>query len=165
MKSTLILDVVAILPQVASGMNPKFCVLKNVRLYKIWLLHFPIEYLSQVCCEKNDRHNQWVLVYAVSTGCQILILLHYLGCAWIWVGSDYFSDLEADHVPWTIANEDFHGMNNVSLMIFANYWICTVITTVGYGDYYGSTSLEYAFKIAVAFFGFVIFSVLQIAVL
>lgn len=64
-----------------------------------------------------------------------------------------------------MANEDFHGMSNSGLIIFANYWVCTVITTVGYGDYTGSTTLEYYFTICVAFFGFVIFSVLQIAVL
>lgn len=106
-----------------------------------------------------------MLVYVASTVFQILILLHYLGCAWIWVGSDYFLDYESDQLPWTMANEDFHGMSDVDLMIFSNYWICTVITSVGYGDYTGSTTFEYTFTICVAFFGFVIFSVLQIAVL
>ncbi len=63
-----------------------------------------------------------------------------------------------------MANEDFHGMSDIDLMIFSHYWICTVITSVGYGDYTGGTTLEYTFTICVAFFGFVIFSVLQIAV-
>ena len=33
MRSTLILDVIAFLPQAASAMNPDFAVLKNVRIY------------------------------------------------------------------------------------------------------------------------------------
>ncbi len=40
-----------------------------------------------------------------------------------------------------------------------------MITTVGYGDYTGSTSIEYCFTMGIEFLGFVIFSVLQIAVL
>lgn len=43
--------------------------------------------------------------------------------------------------------------------------MCTVVTTVGYGDYTGSTTLEYIFTFAIEFFGFVIFTALQIAVL
>ena len=50
-------------------------------------------------------------------------------------------------------------------MIFATYWVCTVITTVGYGDYFGTTTLELQFTILLEFLGFVIFSVLQIGVL
>mmetsp|Transcript_35460 Transcript_35460/g.46675 ORF Transcript_35460/g.46675 Transcript_35460/m.46675 type:complete len:213 (+) Transcript_35460:2-640(+) len=50
-------------------------------------------------------------------------------------------------------------------MIFADYWVCTVITTVGYGDYTGGTSLEYVFTFGIEFFGFVIFAALQIAIL
>ena len=43
--------------------------------------------------------------------------------------------------------------------------MCTVITTVGYGDYFGTTTLELEFTILLEFLGFVIFSVLQIGVL
>ncbi len=89
-----------------------------------------------------------------------MILLNYLGCAWIYVGSDRFTETEKDHVPWTIANADFHGMSQIDKIIFANYWVCTVITTVGYGDYTGSTSIEYCYTMAIEFLGFVIFSVL-----
>ena len=52
----------------------------------------------------------------------------------------------------------------MQLLIFSNYWVCTVITTVGYGDYYGSTTLEYSVSLMIEFLGFVIFAVLQIAV-
>ena len=40
-----------------------------------------------------------------------------------------------------------------------------MITTVGYGDYSGGTSLEYLFTLGVELFGFIIFASLQIAVL
>lgn len=41
-KSTFILDLIATFPQVASGMSIEFTVFKNVRLYKIELLHYPL---------------------------------------------------------------------------------------------------------------------------
>ena len=50
-------------------------------------------------------------------------------------------------------------------MIYSTYWVCTIVTTVGYGDYTGGTTLEYIFSYFVMFFGFIIFAVLQIAVL
>lgn len=45
-------------------------------------------------------------------------------------------------------------------MIYATYWVCTVITTVGYGDYTGNTTLEYEFTFAIEFLGFIIFAIL-----
>ena len=87
-----------------------------------------------------------------------------MGCAWIFVGSDYFVGYEEGYEPWTLANDDFTSMSHLQLVVFANYWICTVITTVGYGDYSGGTTLEYQFTTAVEFLGFAIFAMLQIAV-
>lgn len=45
--------------------------------------------------------------------------------------------------------------------IFALYWIFEVITTVGYGDYSGSTSEEYIFSIVLEFLGLTFFSFLM----
>ena len=52
MKSTMILDVVATLPQMASLMNQKFAFLKIIRLYQIWLLHYPIELALKIQLRK-----------------------------------------------------------------------------------------------------------------
>ena len=94
-----------------------------------------------------------------------MVLLHYLGCLWIFVGSEYFVDMEEGAVPWTLDGEDFEFMSKLQLIIYSTYWVCTVITTVGYGDYTGSTTLEYIFSFGIMFFGFVIFSIIEIAVL
>ena len=94
-----------------------------------------------------------------------MVLLHYLGCTWIYLGSRSFEGYEAGHVPWILANDDFKGMSKPQLFIFSTYWVCTVITTVGYGDYTGSTSVEYLFSLLVELFGFIIFATLRIAVL
>ena len=87
--------------------------------------------------EKDD------ITYALGVISKIVILLHYLSCLWIYIGGPAFNDYEEGYLPWQLADEDFHGMTNYELYVFSTYWVCTVITTVGYGDYAGGTTLEY----------------------
>ena len=87
--------------------------------------------------EKND------VEFAFSIISKIFILLHYLSCLWIYVGGPGFVDYEIGLEPWQYANSDFHGMTNYQIYVFSTYWVFTVITTVGYGDYTGGTTLEY----------------------
>ena len=55
-------------------------------------------------------------------------------------------------------------MSRYQLYIFSTYWVCTVITTVGYGDYHGGTTLEYEATLFLMIFGVVVFSLLQLTV-
>lgn len=50
------------------------------------------------------------------------------------------------------------------MYIFSTYWVCTVITTVGYGDYSGGTTAEYEVTLFLEFFGLIVFTILQMAV-
>lgn len=105
-----------------------------------------------------------VIVFAFSVFSKIFILVHYLGCIFIYIGGENFANYEKDHVPWILLNEDFHDMDDIDLIIFADYWVCTVVTTVGYGDYFGSTSIEYIFTFIIEFGGFIIFAVLEVSI-
>ena len=87
--------------------------------------------------EKDD------IEYAFSVLSKIFMLLHYLCIIWIYLGGRDFIDYEEGSLPWRYANEDFHDMSNYQLYVFSTYWVFTVITTVGYGDYSGGTTLEY----------------------
>ena len=51
------------------------------------------------------------------------------------------------------------------LYVFSIYWVCTVITTVGYGDYSGGTTLEYEYTMCLEFFGLLVFATMQTAVM
>ncbi len=55
-------------------------------------------------------------------------------------------------------------MNDYQLYVFSTYWVCTVISTVGYGDYSGGTSLEYLYTLFLESSGILVFSVLQLTV-
>ena len=81
---------------------------KNIRLYQIWLLYFPPEWATRVLlkCEYHIK----VIVFAFATFSIIIVLLHYLGCLFIYIGSERFIDFEEGAVPWILANDDFHNM-------------------------------------------------------
>ena len=87
-------------------------------------------------------------------------MLHYLGSLWIFVGSEIFMEFEKGLDPWMFANNDFEGMSITQLFVYSTYWVCTIVTTVGYGDYTGGTTLEYIVSFAIEFFGFIIFSMI-----
>ena len=162
-KSTFILDILAALPQSLMFMDPSYAVFKNLRLYQISLLHFPLLLLVRSLPQVKSENLVTVLTFAVATFARIFVLIHYFGCLWIYIGSERFADYEEGHIPWTLANEDFSNMSKIQLIIFSDYWVCTVVTTVGYGDYTGSTSLEYVSTYFIEFFGFIIFAALQVA--
>ena len=67
-------------------------------------------------------------------------------------------------MPWQFTNSDFEGLDRYQLYVLSVYWVCTVITTVGYGDYSGGTTLEYMGMIGLEFFGLVCFAVLQVCI-
>lgn len=162
-KSSFILDIVSSLPQLASGLDSRFVPFKILRLYQVWLLHFPLEILTNIIFRNKDQKQIFVVVYAWSTICQILMLLHYLAFMWIFVGSSHFIEHEPGFLPWSLA-DDFADYSNYRLYVFSVYWVCTVVTTVGYGDYAGGTTLEYTYTLLLMFFGMVVFSTLQVAV-
>ena len=164
-KTNLILDVTSLLPQVASGLALRFVPLKILRLYQIELLHYPLEVIVAWRYNKRDKRKIFVVVYACQTLCRIGMLLHYLAIMWLWIGSEKFIGYEDGYDPWQFSIEDFRGKGKKNLYFFSVYWVCTVVTTVGYGDYSGQNSLEISFTFFLMFFGFSVFSMLQVAVL
>ena len=52
------------------------------------------------------------------------------------------------------ANDTTPLKSNGATYVFAIYWVFETLTTVGYGDYYGSTSDEYLVTIVFEFVGF-----------
>jgi hypothetical protein len=94
----------------------------------------------------------------------VLLLTHIMAIIWIWIGT-------IDEYSWVnVFIEDQRSiLNNPDLEpydyykeIYANafYFILTTITTVGYGDITGSTTIEYMFSMGVEFIGLTFFSFL-----
>ena len=83
----------------------------------------------------------------------VLVCAHFFACVFLLLG-------QRDG-GWIHENStDFTPENKQSNYIFAFYWIMETITTVGYGDYSGTTSEEIAFTMFLEFVGLSFFSFL-----
>ena len=111
LRSTMILDLIATVPQVFGGMSTKFAFLKIIRVYEINMLHFCFSKLIRYLKGQKPKSESDDLEYAIVSFCKILILLHFLSCLWIYVGSEAYIDHEPGQLPWQYANEDFHDMD------------------------------------------------------
>ena len=160
LKSNFVLDIASTIPNVFSGMNPQFTFLKIIRVYEIDQLPLLLDTVFREFRPQSVKSEKDDISYALSVITKITILLHYLSCLWIYVGSPAFKDYEANLLPWQLANEDFIGMSHYEIYVFSTYWVCTVITTVGYGDYSGGTTLEYQVTLFLELFGLVVFTAL-----
>ena len=95
----------------------------------------------------------------------VVYLSHVMACSWLGLGQQYDCKKNASFCTksWAYTSEVAPGEYFIdapysSVYIFAFYWIFEVITTVGYGDYSGSTEGEYIFSILVEFIGLTFFS-------
>lgn len=88
-------------------------------------------------------------------------MCHIFVCIWIYIGDKYWGLLWNEQ-PWMIKNAESLGHDNkYQIYVFALYWVFTVISTTGYGDYTGSTRIEYCISMLYEFLGIIFCSVLM----
>lgn len=66
------------------------------------------------------------------------------------------------HTPWILNNSQFESYEDGKLYVFAYYWTFEVMTTVGYGDFAGSTTIECLITLFLEFSGLLVFSLLSL---
>lgn len=131
-----------------------------IRLYEIDMLQYTASQIMRWHFQLRSAAEKDDIEYAFSTLAKIVMILHYSSFLWIYVGSEAFLDYEDDFLPWQYANTDFHGMDKYQIYVFSTYWVCTVISTVGYGDYSGGTTLEYLVTLFLESSGILVFALL-----
>lgn len=83
-----------------------------------------------------------------------------MACIWLRLGQ-YSCKHHLENTDCTDGWIEVQGMTDApdsTVYIFALYWIFEVITTVGYGDYSGSTTQELIFSMFLEFAGLTFFS-------
>ena len=88
----------------------------------------------------------------------LYIVMHIIACAWIYVGERpvWGSWLRNDNFN---ISQSYHDATTV--YITSIYWVVTTLTTVGYGDIYGTTEEEFIFTMVVEFIGILVFSIIM----
>jgi len=88
----------------------------------------------------------------------LFTIMHMIACGWILVG-------ETDGWGTWLDNENFaiskRNTDGSFVYITSLYWVVTTLTTVGYGDIYGTTEQEYIYTMIVEFIGILVFSIIM----
>lgn len=158
LKSSFFIDLIATVPIMMASNNINLFLLRMLHVFDIKLAQAPIRELLQLVFPNSAtlRINfKMFLTYVLN----MVILTHFIACLWLWVGDQYFLGDKGD--PWRIKTALFQTFNNYQLYIFAIYWVCTVISTTGYGDYSGGTIMEYIISIFIEFTGVIVFVILM----
>ena len=68
-----------------------------------------------------------------------MLLSHLAACAWIAIGTweDGWLTKKINNDMENGGDENFRGYEPYQIYIFSLYWVVTVLTTVGYGDFSG----------------------------
>ena len=72
----------------------------------------------------------------------LIVLLHIFACIWVCLGRDPKSWATT---KTALVDEESDGV----LYLAAIYWAMTTFATVGYGDFSGSTTIDYFFTMIV----------------
>ena len=80
-----------------------------------------------------------------------LVIIHIVACLWIFFG--YY-----DFIGSWLDSDDIDIMSNSELYLTSFYFTTTTITTVGYGDFSGSTIAEKIFCTFIMIIGVMSFS-------
>ena len=61
-------------------------------------------------------------------------------------------------LPWIYQDMRIKSYDQYQQYVLSIYWIFTLVTTVGYGDFFGYTSLEFIITLVFMFCGFLVSS-------
>lgn len=150
-----IFDVVSTLTLVTNYQYERLYYLKFLRAYyfprAMDILYRVIDPVVTRCnISKQARSNvqsifsQFIILFTI---------MHMVACGWIYVGQ------REGWGTWLV-NFDIKP-DGTTIYITSLYWVVTTLTTVGYGDIFGSTKEEYIYTMIVEFIGILVFSIIM----
>ena len=138
--------------------NDTALLLKMLRLLHLLEIFYPIKLLlSYLMRDKIQKEIDNAYSLAILfTG--VMLFAHFSACFLIFLG------LQEDGFMTELIENDtdgvWSGYGPSEIYIFSIYWILTVVTTVGYGDFTGQNNKEMLYSILLEFGGLLLFSTL-----
>ena len=86
--------------------------------------------------------------------------MHVIACGWIMVGEHPVYGTWLTNDSFNISKSEFRT-DATTVYITSLYWVVTTLTTVGYGDIYGTTKEEFIYTMIVEFIGILVFSIIM----
>jgi hypothetical protein len=80
----------------------------------------------------------------------LLMIFHAFACFWIYIGSH--------EDGWRNNFIDYKEKDAMNIYITSMYFVTTTATTIGYGEFYGTTIVEKIFLMILEFTGILVFS-------
>mmetsp|Transcript_6488 Transcript_6488/g.5791 ORF Transcript_6488/g.5791 Transcript_6488/m.5791 type:complete len:331 (-) Transcript_6488:861-1853(-) len=157
----LLIDFASVLPAILTLEDNRQCytlkVLRFLRFFKMSkLMDFLGEYFRSYFTYSLEKFNNFLKM--TKTLIYLSMLFHVLSCLWIVLGQT--------HQGWVTQIEDEEDANsNTFIYVTSLYFITTVSTTVGYGDYYASNTYERGYCLFQQFLAIVIFSIISANIL
>ena len=101
----------------------------------------------------KKRKDAFMLILLFSSA---LLVGHIASCGWIYLGTMQDGWLSS----FVVNDAQFKTYEPYQVYIFTNYWVFTVLTTVGYGDYAGTNTDEFIYSICLQIVGLSFFALL-----
>ena len=155
------IDAIATFPNLLTmEQNESLMALKLLRIFHLMDLFKPIRLLLEHVFMRNYITQQINNVYSLITlFTGVWLFAHFCACIWIILGTrdddSWINSRMAENYDGVWADYGAYELYVVSL-----YWIFEVLTTVGYGDFSGSTIPEMLFSMFLEFGGLLFFSIL-----
>ena len=92
----------------------------------------------------------------------IVLWIHLCVILWLFTGTHKLMGDKS--LPWSEADPIIKTYNHEEDYVLTVYWIFTLVTTVGYGDFVGATKGEYLISVFYMFCGILIFSMISFLV-
>ena len=128
-----------------------------LRLLHIFDIYLPFKMFIQLLMpDALERRKQQVFKLCILIS-SVILFAHMAAVIWMRIG--------LNEGGWLITakqdpNDEHYNMTLMQIYIESFYWINTVLTTVGFGDFSGGNSMEYLYSCLLEFVGLLFFSLM-----